>query len=309
MGEPYFCFFHGDYLKDTLDLTAAQDGMYIRLLIQYYTQGYLESDLSKLYRICRAIDDAEKAAVDYVVDRYFIRNGNGHLINKKAEEELSFRKKFIEEQNRKSKLGVEARKRRLSTTRTLPGDKPAGQPDGKPVGSPGGQPYPSPSQTPTSTPLQTTACGGKEGVQGEERSFDPRVSGGGSLQKKSQMTVKDPSGVEHLVPPCDHEGVICLYHEILPMLPQIKVWEGTPKQHLAQRWKDHFIRRVKEGKAGGLPFWRWYFKYVRQSDFLTGRRSDGKRQWVCNLRWLVNPTNFQKVVNGEYHDNKTEEDP
>lgn len=163
-----------------------------------------------------------------------------------------------------------------------------------------------PTPTPTPIPLKPPIVPQKSDA---ERIKSDEVGGGGSPTKPKE-TIKDPKGVEYEIPKCDHQGVIDLYHEILPMMPSVNLWEGNSRKQLAARWKEQFIRRTQKGKPGGLPFWRWYFQYIRKSDFLTGRKAKTRDLgWNCSLRWLVNPTNFQKVVNGEYHSiEKKEED-
>ena len=37
---------------------------------------------------------------------------------------------------------------------------------------------------------------------------------------------------------CPHEKIIKLYHQILPELPQVKIWNDTQKKILRTRWKE-----------------------------------------------------------------------
>jgi len=108
MADQYYRFFPGDYQRDTGDLTLMEHGAYRVLLDHYYTRESLPSDKDRLYRICRAFSEDERNAVDVVVDRYF-RISSGKLINKKADEEISERKAFIEAQSERGKRGAEAR--------------------------------------------------------------------------------------------------------------------------------------------------------------------------------------------------------
>lgn len=90
------------------------------------------------------------------------------------------------------------------------------------------------------------------------------------------------------VPPCPHREIIDLYHEVLPELPGVvfSLWDGTRKQNLADRWKA-------SPKHQTLVFWRWYFGEVRKSKFHLG---DNARGWRANLAWLVNKSNFVKIL-------------
>jgi len=80
MTDAWFPFYQGDFLRDTGDLSLNQNGAYVKLLFFYYASGNpLPSDQSGLYRIAGAQDDGERAAVDFVVSRFFVlRDGAYH---------------------------------------------------------------------------------------------------------------------------------------------------------------------------------------------------------------------------------------
>lgn len=80
----YYPFFPGDYHRDTMDLSLLEHGAYRIMLDFYYSDGQLPADSQRLYRICKAITKDEMAAVDFIVDRFFVKNG-GTLLNKKAD--------------------------------------------------------------------------------------------------------------------------------------------------------------------------------------------------------------------------------
>lgn len=94
-------------------------------------------------------------------------------------------------------------------------------------------------------------------------------------------------------PACPHEQIIALYHELLPTLPAVKVWNDKRKQALKSRW-------LEDEKRQTLDFWRKYFNYVATSDFLTGRSGT----FQATLEWLVNSSNFVKVIEGNYENRK-----
>ena len=88
---------------------------------------------------------------------------------------------------------------------------------------------------------------------------------------------------------CPHEKIIDLYHTNCPTLSRVKMWTDKRKKHLQARWRE-------SEKHQTLDFWDRYFKHVSRSDFLSGRTTD----WKCNLEWLVNSTNFVKVIENNY---------
>lgn len=100
-------------------------------------------------------------------------------------------------------------------------------------------------------------------------------------------------------PPCPHERIIALYHEVLPELRQIREWNETRRRLLQRRWSENPERQ-------NLDWWRQFFGYVRESKFLMGKTTgrDG-RPFDCDLEWLIRPTNFAKVIEGKYEDQAT----
>lgn len=88
---------------------------------------------------------------------------------------------------------------------------------------------------------------------------------------------------------CPQTQIIALYHELLPELPPAREWPEANASQLRARW-----RSLPERQS--LDWWRKFFGYVRESDFLMGRKTD----FQASLMWLVKAANFAKVVNGNY---------
>ena len=100
--------------------------------------------------------------------------------------------------------------------------------------------------------------------------------------------------------PCPHEAIIAAYHKALPALPSIRQWTPTRRKALQARWREDKDRQT-------LEWWRGFFAYVVESDFLTGRsnRGNGHGTWECSLPWLLKAENFAKVLEGHYENRKT----
>jgi len=96
------------------------------------------------------------------------------------------------------------------------------------------------------------------------------------------------------VPPCPHKDIVAIYHEVLPELRAVKVWNSTREKRLRARWREDKSRQT-------LDWWRKYFESVRASDLLMGRKGD----WSADFDWLICPTNMAKVLEGRYYDNPT----
>jgi len=114
-----------------------------------------------------------------------------------------------------------------------------------------------------------------------------------------------PSGVPDGLPNCDHDGVIALYHQFLPTLRRVEVWNDTRKGYLRQRWREVAEELSKTKKATAQDVLTWFtefFQHIGTSKFLTGRvNSKGGRAFLADLEWILKPSNFAKIVEGKYH--------
>jgi hypothetical protein len=64
---------------------------------------------------------------------------------------------------------------------------------------------------------------------------------------------------------------------------------------IGARWNESDVHQ-------DLSFWAEYFALVRSSKFLMGEVSGpGGSAFRCNFDWLIAPSNFVKVVEGNYH--------
>lgn len=121
----------------------------------------------------------------------------------------------------------------------------------------------------------------------------------GNVQKPDKQVVANAAA-----PPvnlCPHDSIIELYHECLPALPRIRDWTPARQQALRARWREKPERQ-------NLDWWRKFFGYVAQSDFLTGKVTrNGRRPFVASLDWLCKAENFAKVIEGRYENDPTEE--
>lgn len=95
---------------------------------------------------------------------------------------------------------------------------------------------------------------------------------------------------------CPHSEIIALYHEILPMCPEVRIWNKIRQTHLRQRWKESPERQ-------NLKFWCQLFEHVKKSQFLIGQKAghDGKPPFLTDLEWIIKPNNFAKIIEGKYH--------
>jgi hypothetical protein len=119
---------------------------------------------------------------------------------------------------------------------------------------------------------------------------DKNVSKGVNTPLSKECSFDVPESYKN----CPQKEIIEAYHQHLPQLPTIQVWDDQSAKRLRQRWRQ-------DPKCQSIDFWVEYFKWVAQSRFLMGQVND----FQADLHWLVRPTNFAKVINGRYHNKKT----
>lgn len=111
------------------------------------------------------------------------------------------------------------------------------------------------------------------------------------------------------LPDCPHNEIIDLFTKALPTLaqPRKSLWRtGANAPALKARWRWLMTAKHESGKRAGqrlattreegVAWFEKYFVYVGESDFLTGKTG----KWACDLGWLVNQANFEKVLTGVY---------
>jgi len=126
----------------------------------------------------------------------------------------------------------------------------------------------------------------------------------------SKDTVRPPTGEPEekpkvKLPGCDHKGILALYHETLPNLPAVEIWNDTRAGYLRQRWREVALDLSKDGAvthADMLAWWKQYFELIKGSKFLTGKKQQkDKPPFLADLEWVIKPTNFTKIIEGKYH--------
>ena len=120
-------------------------------------------------------------------------------------------------------------------------------------------------------------------------------------QKQNINTIKS----ETSFPPCPHKELLSLYKKHLPHLMQPRVWEGARQAAMKARWTQAGKPSTYSPKGystmeDGLEWWDSFFGYVaNETTLATGFESNG-RVWQPDLVWIVNATNFAKIIDGKY---------
>jgi hypothetical protein len=105
---------------------------------------------------------------------------------------------------------------------------------------------------------------------------------------------------EAKIPDCNHQAVINLYHQHLPTLRKVEVWNTARQGYLRQRWREVAAdisqsRPVTHEEI--LDWWAGFFQHINKSKFLTGKvNSKDGRAFLADLEWIIKPSNFAKIV-------------
>lgn len=104
------------------------------------------------------------------------------------------------------------------------------------------------------------------------------------------------------LPDCDHKKVIELYHQHLPTLRKVEVWNAARQGYLRQRWREVASEMKQPSNDEMLNWWAGFFQHINKSKFLTGKvNSKDGRSFVADLEWIIKPSNFAKIIEGKYH--------
>ena len=123
---------------------------------------------------------------------------------------------------------------------------------------------------------------------------------------KNQIKEAKASLSETEFPTCPHQEILRLWKAKLPHLPQPRVWEGARQASLRRRWvqaskASTFSKNGYRTVSEGLTWWSSFFDYIAEDTKLAKGFETNGRVWVPDLEWVVNATNFQKIIDGKYN--------
>lgn len=106
------------------------------------------------------------------------------------------------------------------------------------------------------------------------------------------------------LPTCDYDGIIDLYHAVLPEMPGVRLMNQQRKRALQRTWmwvltshkQDHTRRATNAEEA--RAWFKAYFERARDNDFLMGRtpRSGEHAGWKCDLDFLLTDKGMKQVI-------------
>ena len=118
-------------------------------------------------------------------------------------------------------------------------------------------------------------------------------------------TDADASLSETAFPPCPHKELLKIYQKHLPQLTQPRLWEGSRQASMKSRWvqaskPSEYSPKGYTTLEDGLAWWEGFFGYIATDTALAAGYESNGRTWKPDLVWIVNPTNFAKIIDGKY---------
>lgn len=97
-------------------------------------------------------------------------------------------------------------------------------------------------------------------------------------------------------PKCNPQVIVDLFNKTLPGLPQVAMLTKDRKAKINARWNESDVHQ-------DLDFWADFFALVGSSEFLMGEGDgrNGSKPFRATFDWLIAPSNFVKVVEGNYN--------
>jgi uncharacterized protein YdaU (DUF1376 family) len=135
----------------------------------------------------------------------------------------------------------------------------------------------------------------------------------------SQPTINHkPLTINHLIqgaaaplsetsfPTCPHTKILELWQKHLPHLTQHRSWEGSRQATLRQRWvqagrPSTYSPNGYKTLPEGLAWWDSFFAYIANDTKLAAGFESQGRTWRPDLEWIINATNFAKIIDGKYN--------
>ena len=132
---------------------------------------------------------------------------------------------------------------------------------------------------------------GKKNLQlqySTEQYLDIDIDPKGSMEDKPpEPPAEDPPARE----PVPFKEIQDLYINICVSFPKIMAINGQRKKAVRARWNEHKDIKVFEA----------LFRKAEASSFMKGRND---RNWTADFDWMMRPTNFIKILEGKYDDDR-----
>lgn len=117
-----------------------------------------------------------------------------------------------------------------------------------------------------------------------------RVSCSNTRGYSSQTPDIDKSITDTSIKDISIRDIVDLYNATCVSFPKVTALSGDRQKHIGARLKQYTIEQIET-----------VFRKAEASSFLKGKNNRG---WKANFDWLINETNFAKVLDGNYDDKR-----
>lgn len=265
----------GDYLADTMHLNGAEHGAYILLIMHYWRSGPLPDDDKALAAIARTERTMWDSEIGPVVREFFHREG-GRLRHRRIDREMANANAMTEQRRAAGIASAEARAKR----REVNG---GGNDDGNGLSN----------ESANGSGTAINECSTSAAAPSEQNGR-PSPS-----PSPSQKQVSLPS--EARPPDADAGDARAEIEQAFVAWNALASQCGLPRaQRLDDGRRKCLAARLREN--GGIAGWLGALEAIRGSPFLLGQEHsrNGERSWNASLDWLLKPSNFRKVAEGNY---------
>ena len=287
-GSIWMPVYIADYMLETGTFTMEESGAYHQLLMYSWRYGPLPDDNVQLAILCRMTFHKWSHKLAPKLRPLFVATDAG-LVSQKLEIERTKAMKNLTQKR-------EANAARWNKRQPAEENNSSRFHDAAASASSERRSYPSPSPSPAPSPSTI-----EEKNDGASHSCQGRLTNGDLLPEAFSLEapardaelgrIVVSTGAPFAEPKQEAEDALAMWNAMatdlnLPVAQKLTV-ERRRKLHA----------RLKDG--GGLDGWRHALDCVRSSSHLRGESKGG---WRCTFDFLVNPSNFTKVMEGNYRD-------
>jgi uncharacterized protein YdaU (DUF1376 family) len=105
---------------------------------------------------------------------------------------------------------------------------------------------------------------------------------------ENEVEIKTKIAEKNKIAKIDFEEIVKIFNSVCVDLPVVEKISKTREKAIENRIKEFSLEQLGE-----------VFRKVHESDFLSGRKTD----WKANFDWIMNPTNFIKILEDNYKNN------
>lgn len=284
-----FVQFHiGDWDSSTRLLSPLEKGVYIDLLFLYYS---LERPLmrSECERIARAYSEDEKAALEYILDRFFMADGDVYR-HQRCDKE-------IELTHAKSAKAAASAKARWEREKANAAHKNLSVENGikDAIGMPSQMPTDMRSECERNADAMLTD--NRKPITNMEE--EAKASSRRFLEKPTLELA--PTSQPKKAPGIPFQRIVDIYNTKLgQQLGVCRQLNSKRESLLRARYHDVSIAIESTDQAEVLDGFGQYYDKIARSDFLMGRKTDFR----ASFDWIHQSSNYLKIYEGNYENGR-----